>query len=209
MAIEEVIVNAVYHRDYQIREPVEVRITAEELIVLSFPGPDRSIRMEDFQAGKAVSRRYRNRRIGEFLKELDLTEGRSTGVPKILRAMRNNGSPDPVFVSNDDRLSFEVHLPVREGADWGGLLGTSQAGEQVGEQLSSRVRKLLSVLDGELHREELQGRVGIKSRPFFIKHFLAPALEARLVEMTDPASPNSPHQRYRLTPLGHQLRNTQ
>ncbi|MCK4303732.1 MAG: hypothetical protein KAY24_05800 [Candidatus Eisenbacteria sp.] len=28
--------------------------------------------------GHAVSRRYRNRRIGEFLKELDLTEGRST-----------------------------------------------------------------------------------------------------------------------------------
>jgi len=29
-----------------------------------------------------VSRRYRNRRIGEFLKELNLTEGRSTGIPK-------------------------------------------------------------------------------------------------------------------------------
>jgi ATP-dependent DNA helicase RecG len=26
----------------------------------------------DFQTGRAVSRRYRNRRIGEFLKELDL-----------------------------------------------------------------------------------------------------------------------------------------
>lgn len=122
MAIEEAIVNAVYHRDYQIREPVEVRITREELVVLSFPGPDQSIRMEDFQAGKAVNRRYRNRRIGEFLKELDLTEGRSTGVPKILRAMRNNGSPDPVFISNDDRLSFEVHLPVRGGGGLGDLL---------------------------------------------------------------------------------------
>lgn len=29
-----------------------------------------------------VCRRYRNRRIGEFLKELELTEGRSTGIPK-------------------------------------------------------------------------------------------------------------------------------
>lgn len=107
---------------------------------------------------------------------------------------------------NDDRLSFEVHLPVRAGADWGGLLDTpyagEQAGEQVGEQVPPRVRKLLSVLEGELHREELQERVEIKSRPFFLKHFLAPALEARLVEMTDPASPNSPQQRYRLTPLG-------
>jgi len=41
-------------------------------------GPDRSIRMEDLRASKAVSRRYRNRRIGEFLKELELTEGQKT-----------------------------------------------------------------------------------------------------------------------------------
>ena len=47
--------------------------TRDELVVLSFPGPDRSIRLEDLRAGTAVSRRYRNRRIGEFLKELDLT----------------------------------------------------------------------------------------------------------------------------------------
>jgi ATP-dependent DNA helicase RecG len=39
--------------------------------------------------GRVVSHRYRNRRIGEFLKELELTEGRSTGVPKILKAMAN------------------------------------------------------------------------------------------------------------------------
>lgn len=49
----------------------------EELVILSFPGPDQSIRLENFQAGRAVSRRYRNRRIGEFLKELEMTEGRS------------------------------------------------------------------------------------------------------------------------------------
>lgn len=40
-AIEEAVVNAVYHRSYEIREPVEIRITPDELVVLSFPGPDR------------------------------------------------------------------------------------------------------------------------------------------------------------------------
>src|SRR6218665_88009 len=82
-AIGEAVVNAVYHRSYEEREPIEVRISHDELSVLSFPGPDRSIRMEDLKAGRAVSRRYRNRRIGEFLKELEMTEGRSTGIPKI------------------------------------------------------------------------------------------------------------------------------
>ena len=111
-AIEEALSNAIYHRSYEEREPVEVRITREELLVLSFPGADRSIRMNDLQQGKAVSRRYRNRRIGEFLKELDLAEGRSTGVPKILRAMRNNGSPPPSFETDDDRTWFLVRLPA-------------------------------------------------------------------------------------------------
>lgn len=108
VAIEEAIVNAVYHRDYLIREPIEVRITPEDLVVLSFPGPDRSVRMEDLRAGRAVSRRYRNRRIGEFLKELDLTEGRSTGVPKILRAMQGNGSPPPEFVRNSSHRRWRL-----------------------------------------------------------------------------------------------------
>ena len=39
VAIEEAIVNAVYHRSYEVREPIEMHITAEDLVVLSFPGP--------------------------------------------------------------------------------------------------------------------------------------------------------------------------
>ena len=115
-AIEEAVVNAVYHRSYEEREPVEVRITTEELVVLSYPGPDRSVRLDQLRAGRAMPRRYRNRRIGEFLKELDLTEGRSTGIPKILRAMRTNGSPLPEFETDDDYSYFMVRLPVHPEA---------------------------------------------------------------------------------------------
>ncbi len=81
-AIEEAVVNAVYHRSYEIRESIEVRITPEDLVVLSYPGPDRSIRLADLNSGGVASHRNRNRRIGEFLKEMELAEGRSTGVPK-------------------------------------------------------------------------------------------------------------------------------
>lgn len=59
-----------------------------------------------------MSRRYRNRRIGEFLKELDLTEGRSTGIPNILKVMVENGSPAPLFETDDERASFVVLLQV-------------------------------------------------------------------------------------------------
>jgi ATP-dependent DNA helicase RecG len=56
-------------------------------------------------------RRYRNRRIGEFLKELDLTEGRCTGIPKIRAAMERNGSPPPRFSTDEGRTFFLVDLP--------------------------------------------------------------------------------------------------
>ena len=109
---------------------MEVRITPEELLVLSFPGADRSIRMEDLQQGRAVGRRYRNRRIGEFLKELDLAEGRSTGVPKILRAMHNNGSPVPRFETDDDRTWFLVRLPAHAAIPQADETAREQLGEQ-------------------------------------------------------------------------------
>lgn len=115
-AIEEAVVNAVYHRSYEIREPVEIRITPTELFVLSYPGPDRSIRMDQLRIGRSVTRRYRNRRIGKFLKELDLTEGRATGIPKILNAMQRNGSPLPEFESDEERNYFLVRLPVHPAA---------------------------------------------------------------------------------------------
>lgn len=99
-AIEEALVNAVYHRDYSVREPVEVTITGYELTVMSYPGPDRSVKTSELAKGHVTSRRYRNRRLGEFLEELDLTEGRGTGIPKILRAMKENGSPRPKGVIN-------------------------------------------------------------------------------------------------------------
>ncbi len=76
------------------------------------PRPDRSIRMADLWAGKAVSRRYRNRPIGDFLKELDLTEGSSTGISKVLKVMKENGSPPPEFETDGDRSYFLNRLPA-------------------------------------------------------------------------------------------------
>lgn len=111
-AIEEALCNAIYHRSYEIREPVEVRILPDRITVTSFPGPDRSIRSEDIKQFRFLARRYRNRRIGEFLKELDLTEGRGTGIPKILRKINANGSPLPHFLTDDDRTYFVVEFPI-------------------------------------------------------------------------------------------------
>ena len=196
------------------------------MTVLSFPGADRSIRMEDLQTGRAISRRYRNRRIGEFLKELDLAEGRSTGIPKILRAMRENRSPPPIFESDDDRTWFLVRLPVHEavrsaptgqGAEQDAGQVTEQDGEQDPrqaskheteqdtQQVTDHVERLVAALTSQMGRAELQAVLRLTHRPHFIASYLRPALDAGLIEMTLPDKPTSRHQRYRRTAAGEAL----
>ena len=159
----------------------------------NFPGPDRSIRMEDFQTGRAVSRRYRNRRIGEFLKELEMTEGRSTGIPKILKEMAANGSPAPLFETDNDRLSFVIRLPRHPLA----LVPQGDA-----PQVTPQIGVLLSRIEGEMTRQAIQEAMRLTDREHLRKTYLAPALELGVIEMTLPDKPNSRSQRYRLTALG-------
>lgn len=45
-------------------------VLPDRIEILSHPGADRSIGIENLKNYRAASRRYRNRRIGEFLKEL-------------------------------------------------------------------------------------------------------------------------------------------
>ncbi|MXW12421.1 MAG: hypothetical protein F4Z73_06060, partial [Synechococcus sp. SB0668_bin_13] len=54
----------------------------------------------------------RNRRIGEFLKELELAEGGHAGLPKVFQAMADNGSPVPRFRFDEQRTFFQATLPA-------------------------------------------------------------------------------------------------
>ena len=112
-ALEEAVVNSLYHRDHSLYEPVEITVEPDGIDILSCPGPDRSIPMSAIEKGEYLkSRRYRNRRLGDFLKEMELTEGRSTGVPTIQEKLANNGSPRATFETTEERLTFLIHIPV-------------------------------------------------------------------------------------------------
>ncbi len=100
---------------YDVREPVEVRILKDRIEISSYPGLERSISATAMQNNNIRGKKYRNRRIGDFLKELKLTEGRNTGIPKIKRALENNGSPAPIFETDDDRTYFITTILIHEG----------------------------------------------------------------------------------------------
>lgn len=58
-ALEEALVNAVYHRSYELADPVEVRINPDVIEIVSYPGPDPSIRIEALNKDRVIARRYR------------------------------------------------------------------------------------------------------------------------------------------------------
>ncbi|MFI8479134.1 Fic family protein [Pseudomonas sp. NPDC078700] len=122
-----------------------------------------------------------------------------------------------------------VETVIREQQDdyYGALLAADQAGEatlfvefmlqalqqalaesaqsdQVGDQVSDQVARLLALLKRSpaLRAGELMQQLGLAHRPTFRNNYLNPALAAGLLEMTDPASPRSPVQKYRLTQRG-------
>ncbi len=112
-ALEEAVVNAFYHRDYMSYQSIIIEIEPELIRIISYPGIDRSIPMRDIEAGERFSTRYyRNKRLGEFLKELDLSEGKCTGIPTIQEELRNNGSPAARFYTDDDRRAVTVEIPI-------------------------------------------------------------------------------------------------
>lgn len=111
-ALEEAVVNSLYHRDWTIQEPIEITIEPERISILSFSGPNHTIPMKFVRTGRLLrSRRYRNRRLGEFLKELDLTEGRATGIPTIQDELRYNGSPQATIETDEARTYFLIDIP--------------------------------------------------------------------------------------------------
>ncbi|MBD5559366.1 MAG: AAA family ATPase [Clostridia bacterium] len=115
-AVEEALSNAVYHKGYDEREPIEVRIESDRMIIVSHPGADIAITQDDLRQFRAHNRRYRNRRIGDFLKELHLTEGRNTGFRKIRSALEQNGSPPPLFETDEERTFFTTTLLIHPEA---------------------------------------------------------------------------------------------
>lgn len=149
-ALEEIVCNAVYHKSWDDRNPIEINIYPDRITVYNIEGPLPPLTNDDMQKEHVISRNYRNRRIGDLLKELELTEGRNTGFPKVYREIRKNGSPLPKFETDERNMYFMATLPIHQI-----FLEDDNASvvEPVVEQLTERQRFILksigeSVVEG-------------------------------------------------------------
>ena len=236
-AIEESVSNAVYHKSYELGSPIEIQIWPDKIEILSYPGPVPPVDAQILKhTERIVAREYRNRRIGDFLKELHLTEGRGTGFPTIYKSMRNNGSPDPVFKTDEQCTYFLATLPsvvinqVSNHAinpvkalvfnDLESIVAfTNEVSNEVSNEAYHQASSILHVVVHEKvfdilkmvqnyskSKEILEG-IGLSNQTKNRNRYLDPLLEYGWIKMLNPGVKTDPTQMYIITTSGRRLLN--
>ena len=187
-AVEEAVANAFYHRSYENESPIEINIWPDKLEILSFPGPLPPVTKEMLKERRIVARTYRNRRVGDFFKELKLTEGRASGFPTIYDSMERNGSPDPIFKTDDNFEYFLFMMPINP------LFIT--------KDITEREKMILSFCINPQKRSEILEHIGLKTQHANYVRNILPLIERDLLEFTIPQNLTSPRQEYVTTERG-------
>jgi ATP-dependent DNA helicase RecG len=188
-AIEEIVANAFYHRSYELNNSIEIGCHSDRIEVLSFPAPLPPVTQEMLKLKRIVARDYRNRRIGDFLKELKLTEGRATGFPTIYDSLQQNGSPKPKF-ETDEQTYFLATLPIHPYF------------VDPERPATERDLQILMFCLSPRKRSDILEKIGFSSHSKNYERYILPLIQKGWLTYTDPDSPTSPNQRYVTTGLG-------
>lgn len=197
-AIKEAVVNAVYHKDYKGGIPIEIRIYKTEFLIISYPGADKFIDEDEIYNGEVRARIYRNLRIGEFFKNLDISNSKSSGLGKIFKEMSLNNSHRPTFKTDEDRTFFSISLNINKA-----FLDEKQVvlnkKQEYEEDLNLTEKKILEILkDGPLSKKEIVNAFGYKNVTRDIKIALDSLLIKKYIEFTIKSRASSRNQKYKL-----------
>lgn len=137
---------------------------------MNFPGIDSSISEKTITEGKRfVSRYYGNRRLGEFLKELDLSEGHFSGIPIIQEELEKNGSLKAEIFTDEDRRVMRIRIPIHltflENNDENSVSdGYEKATNKLFKKNMEQYDKILKLMDdGGWHKTaEITENLGLK-----------------------------------------------
>ena len=195
IVLQELLVNALVHRDYFTSAPIRILIFTDRIEIIS-PGhlPD-SLSLEDIRQGKT---NRRNPTLAEHAFRLLPYRGLGSGIPRALQEWPQIELVDEV---RGNQFSALVRRPKPQ---WKDVAPPAEA--PVTDPVTDPVRRLLGLLaHGPLAPSEIQQRLNLKHRPTFKTNYLRPALEQGWIEPTLPDKPNSRLQKYRLTEPGQQL----
>ncbi len=217
-AIAEAVINALVHRDYYSKGSVQISVFSNR-IEIENPGhlPD-EITIADLK--RAHASYPNNPLLANCLFYAGAIDRYGTGTLDIIQDVTGKGLPEPEFFS---QRTFKVFLwRKHHTGEQAGEQVREQVREQAGEQVEEQVKEqygdhaedkteekiqlLASCIQGKLSASELMNLLSLKGRRNFLQNYLHPAIKAGFVEMTQPDSPKSPTQKYRLTAKGMALR---
>ena len=156
--------------------------------------------------------------LADVMAQLDLMEKRGSGLKKIrnaTKAMKNyKEGRDPVFKSSPSQFMTVIYSmeyeqgtseDTSEDTSRGQVTKLSLSSHQVVTKLSLSIPvigELLQKMTEPMSAKEMREFCGLKDATYFKANVIDLLIEAGLVEMTQPDSPKSPTQKYRLTEEG-------
>jgi ATP-dependent DNA helicase RecG len=205
-ALRELMMNAVMHRDYQANMPTRLYQYDHHIEIMNPGGLYGQARPENFPHVND----YRNSVVAGIMKTLSYVNMFNHGIGEVQDLLRQNDSPEAVF--NVDYLTaFSVVVKDEVEANCSPTVHqlftnlSPQACLELALSLPAQVKSLIiSIKDSKSTAAELQLASGLspKSKDYFKKQFLYPAIEAGMLAMTYPDNPRHPKQKYYLTKLG-------
>lgn len=148
----------------------------------------------------------RNPAIAMALRRINLCEQAGTGMRMMQREWQALGHGAPRIDNDRARKAYGMFLPERTRLE---VATTPEVAPEVtGEvtaEVTAEVRRLIEVATGEMSRLELRLALALRHDEHFRLAYLKPALDAGLLEMTQPDKPRSSRQRYRLSEAGRRL----
>lgn len=95
-ALQEAVVNAVVHRDYELPEPNRITVFSDRIELRSPGALHWGVDKEKFVVGKA-SPKWRNQSFAYLFNKMQLAQSEGQGISTIIRTMKQGGCPDPIF----------------------------------------------------------------------------------------------------------------
>ncbi len=177
IALREALINAIVHNDYSREVAPVIEIYLDRLSITSYGGLVEGLSEDEFFNGRSIPR---NRELMRVFKDLELVEHLGSGMNRILKAYDRS-----IFKLSENFL--EIVFPF--------------ANENV--QVTEQVKQLLiCISNNEMSIKEVLAKMNLKRRQTLMHDLIKPALALGLIELTNPESPKSPTQKYRLTNKG-------
>lgn len=107
--LREAVVNAVAHRDYSLRGQVRLFVFADRVEIISPGSLPNTVTLDNIRFGIHVER---NPILVTFLAKMGLLSQVGTGIPRMIRAMRDRGLPEPSFALLGDHFRVTIARPV-------------------------------------------------------------------------------------------------